>query len=162
MRTIISTVVLIVCLSACTEKDGINDAEACKHLKGGPAAAVIASMGTLEAPIIAADYRRYDITLVGSPGDKGGAVRFTADESGDFTFFFSADVHVRFGDKNGMTISPESRTTSSPACAEIKTKYIVPLNAGFTTLNVALGPDEKVSVVVGNAEHMHSDSRPPG
>jgi hypothetical protein len=155
MRTLIAMALLLVSASACGKKEESIDAEACEQLKAGPAVPVTAALGTVGAPAIAADHRRYDVTLVGSPGDKGGSVSFAAGMSGDFAFFMSADVHARFGDMGGMTISPESRTTNSPACSEIKTKYVVPLKVGSATLSFAYGPDDKVSVVVEDTAHTH-------
>lgn len=144
----------VAAATGCGHEDENPDVEGCEHLKEGPASAVTAAATATGAMAIAADHKRYDVSLVDVTGGKGGVVTFAAAKEEDYIFFLSADVPVKFS-AGGMAIAPESMAKSSPTCAEIKARYVVPLKVGTTQLDLGPTTQTSVGIVVEAAAHEH-------
>lgn len=129
------------------------DAEACEHLKEGPATSVTAA--AMNGPAVSNDHRRYDVTLAETNGQRGGQVTFAAAEQADHAFFLGKDIPVAFASASGGAIEPESVVKSSTECAEIKAKYIVPLEVGTYTLTFGPTTETTVGVVVEETALAH-------
>lgn len=137
---------LPLALAACGEDHdhADPDVEGCEHLEGGPFVAVTAE-ATLgdAAPSVADDHRAYTVTL---PAGDIGHVKFAVAEAGDYLFFLDQPVDVEFS--AGAVITPEQSTTSSPACATIRGRHLVPLGVGTTFLRLSSATIDAVNLVI--------------
>jgi hypothetical protein len=136
----------------------LPDTEGCEHMVEGPSAAVTAGADAASAGAIADDHTRYDVTFVDlAGGQKGGAVTFAADETGDFHFFFDAAVPYQVADAAGTVVEIEESSPGTEACTEIKQWDIVELAVGTYTLT--FGPTDatgvKIVVEHGGEAHDH-------
>ncbi len=150
---------LVVALCACDDDtdDQHHDehgaeaaADACEHMKDGPAQAVTAAATEADAPVVSIPHTRVDVTLTDHGGANGGFLRFEADEAGEVVFFFGADVPVKVG---GAALSGGEPVD---ACAEAAVHYELDLDVGPVTIEV--GPTDETSVgfvfvETGHEEH---------
>lgn len=128
------------------------DAEICEHLKDGPASPVTA-VASGEGPAVAADHRRYDVTLAPVSGGNGGTVHFRPAAARDFVIALGADIPLVVTDSAGATIAPERTATSSTACTEIRRRSVFPLAVGTYRLTFGPTPETRVAVVVEAGGH---------
>jgi hypothetical protein len=133
------------------------DAESCEHLKEGPASGVTAapSQTAEDAPSVATDHRRYDITLVEVPGGKGGVVKFASPEATEYRVFLSRDVPFKVSDDAGPVAIEES-VTSSTECAEIKARHTFELGVGTYTFEFGPTAETEVGLVIEEVAHDHA------
>ncbi len=139
-------------LLACGGDDGAEQAEtpagdACEHMEGGPAEAVVAGEEAGDAPSITFEHARVDVSLGGPEGARGGYVRYEADEAADFTFFLDADVPV------ALVGGAFEASEAVEACAAVAIGYTAALEVGPVVLKI--GPTDRgtVSVVTVEAGH---------
>jgi hypothetical protein len=132
------------------------DLEACEHMKGGPAAPVMAADAfSISAPPVSNDHKRYDLTLSGSAGGKSGFVTFAVSKTGEYVVYTSAPVTLNLKSASMAVVAAESSAASVPGCTEVKGKQVFDLAVG--TYVIGLGPEtiDKVSLVVEAHDHAH-------
>ncbi|HWM84507.1 MAG TPA: hypothetical protein VNO33_01690 [Kofleriaceae bacterium] len=155
-----SLLALTLSLAACGSDDPAEesiDVEGCEHLSEGPAVAVTAGATPEEAPGVADDHMRYDVTLVPVDGGNGGTVAFDSAEAADFVFFLGADVALGITDSGAQAVTIEESATSSPECVEIRGRHVAELTVGTHYLSLGPTAEESVSLVIehaaGHEEH---------
>lgn len=146
---LLSTTLLI----GCGDDDESGEAEACEHLKEGPASSINASATTSGAPAVSNDHKRYDITFTDVTGGKGGTVSFAASEQAEYTLFLNASVPVEVKDANGQKIEPEVSGNGSSECDELKVRHTFPLKVGTHTFTFGPTTSTSVSLVLEEAAH---------
>lgn len=172
MKKTIYLTLLITFLGACGSDDSDTntsntnnqttvetpESEACEHLAEGPFQAVTAAAdatGTLENA--AYEHTRVNIALADIEGGKGGFTSFESDGEGDFYFFLSADLPLKFLDGSGAEVAIESTTIGSDLCTEIAVKHVVELMVGTYTLEFGPTTETEVGLVheLAGGEHIH-------
>jgi hypothetical protein len=126
-----------------SDNHGDIDAEGCEHLTG-PTSSSVTATSAPPGPAVSADHRRYDVTLVDIAGGNGGFVTFAAVERGDYVLFFDADIPLAITTTQDVGVTISGASDSSPACAEVRKRYTVPLEIGGYYL--LLGPTTATSV----------------
>jgi hypothetical protein len=129
-----------------------TDMEGCEHTKEGPAVAAqaIASAGP-SAPVVADDHKRYDVTLVNGKG----VVKFQSGAAKDYIFFANEATQLAVTDATGKAVALEASATSSPACSEIKGRFLVELDVGVYYVSLESSA-AKVGLVIESSEaHDH-------
>jgi hypothetical protein len=132
-----------------------EDAEACEHLREGPAVPTTASASSASAPEVMAEHKRYDISLPAGTGGNTGSVSFKADHATDYTFFLSADVSLSLTSSSGQAVEFESSAKSSASCGDIKGRYVAPLEVGTYFLTFGPSSLSSVSLVIEESGHEH-------
>lgn len=125
------------------------NAEACEHLKEGPAVAVsAAAAASTDAAKIGNDHKRYDVTLVDVTGGKGGFVSFAAAKEGEYILFTSAPAKLNVKSAAMADVAAESSAASVTECTDVKGRHVYDLKVG--TYVIGIGPEtaDKVSFVV--------------
>lgn len=151
-HTVIGSVVAFaLACGGTTTPEPSPDAEACEHLKEGPATPVTAA--ATNGPAVSNDHRRYDVTLAETGGQRGGQVTFAATEQSDYVFFLGKDIPVTFANASGGAVEVESVEKSSTECTEIKAKHTVPLDVGTYTLTFGPTTETTVGVVIEETAH---------
>lgn len=152
---LLSAVLLSTALLAACGGEESADAEACEHLKEGPASTVTAAATASGAPAVNNDHRRYDITLADINGGKGGSVSFAVAEAATYVLFTTVDAGLGVKNANGQDVTVSQRTTSSTECTEVKGRYTVPLTVGTHTLS--FGPVSATTLSLVIEEEAHGD-----
>lgn len=149
-----TTVALVACGGGHEDED--IDAEACEHLASGPYTPVTATATSTGAPAIADDHMAYTITLPAGGAGNSGFVSFAAAELGYYGVFFDQAVTATFTTSAGAPITPAESTTSSPACAEVRGRYMVPLEVGTAFLELSSPTVSSVNLVIElHVDHEH-------
>ncbi len=139
---------------------GVED-EGCDHMEGGPNVAITAAAAASATTIPdgTAGHIRIDVTLVGDGDAKGGVVRYTADEAGDFYLFLSKDVPVTITDPGaGLSVAAEATHGPVDACPTIITKhYGFELEAKPYLITFGPTSEASVSYVIeaAHGDHAH-------
>lgn len=117
-------------------------AEACEHLRNGAVIPVTAALDPPDAPPIAADHRRYDVSLVDlGDGRFSGVVSFQAPVAGGYVLFLDHDVGVVVEGPDGALVVVHDTVVGSSACPTVvAASHRIPMTAGRHTL--AFGPDD--------------------
>lgn len=136
--------------AACGEHDHDDpDAEACGHLRGGPAENVTASATpAATAPAVRSDHRRYDVALVDAGGGKGGSVSFASSAARDHVLYTDVAVPVRVATAAMMEIAPSASATETPACPEIKGRHVFRLGVGPHVITFGPTSADRVGLVI--------------
>lgn len=156
MRIVHVLPMMFLAAAACGDEptDEDPDVEGCEHLENGPYVAVTASNAPdASAPAVAADHQAYTITLPAGVIGNGGYVSFPVGEAGDYLFFLDQTVTAAFTTSAGAAIAPEESATSSPACATIRGRHLVPLEVGTAFLQLSSETVATVNLVIEPAAH---------
>jgi hypothetical protein len=151
-RTILTSTLslLVLGITGCPAEEN-PDAEGCEHLQIGPAAAVTA-VATGDGPAVAADHKRYDITLPASASQYVGNVSFAPDHAGLWILFLNSDAPVVVKNGAGTTLTPTATATSSTQCTEIKGRHTYDLAVGTNVITIGPTTATSVGMVI---EHSH-------
>jgi hypothetical protein len=135
---------------ACGDDEKKEDpvAEACEHLKDTPVAvSAVAVSGIANAPAVAADHKRYEITLPSEGSGKQGAVKYAATMAGEMQVFLSADVPLKVTTAMGTEVEAEGGKKTTAPCTELKAWYVYDVEVG--TYNLTLGGPSSSTASVG-------------
>lgn len=140
-------------------EDGEHDpaAEGCEHL-GAAATPITATAAGTATPTasIAADHKRYDVTLPDAPGGgKLGQVKFASAAAGHLLVYLSADLPIRLTDANGAEVTPSESGKTGP-CTQLAAWYEFHVAVGPYTL--ALGGPSTTTSVVGVVLETETDA----
>ena len=141
------------------EEHHTNEAEqeACEHLQEGPDAPVTATADAAGAPLVAADHKRYVITLPASGGQRSGMVRFNSPEEVEWSFIMDRDVPLIVRDAAGNSVPIVEKLKDSKFCGEVKAHYLLVLGVGPYTLEFGPTGEESIQMVVAES---HPESHP--
>jgi hypothetical protein len=129
---------LALVAGACGHDDHLTPAEdACEHIGDAPVSLTAAEAGAA-APRVSEGHTRYEITLVGEAGSKGGRVDLVVAEAGDVHLFFSQAIPLALEDGQGQPVAAESSRADVTECAGVSTEHVFDLGVG--TYALALGP----------------------
>lgn len=117
-------------------------ADACEHLRNGTVTPVTASLDPRDAPAIAANHRRYDVSLVDlGDGNFGGVVSFDAPVAGDYVLFLDTNVGVvAEGPGGALVVVHDSHVGSAICPTTVAISHRISMEAGRHTLD--FGPDD--------------------
>jgi hypothetical protein len=138
-------------LSACGDdkkKEEDPVAEACEHLKDPPVAVTAAAVtATTTIPSVAADHKRYEVTLPSEGTGKQGVVKFSSTMKGEMTVFLSADIPLTVETSTGAGVGAEGGKKTTAPCTELKAWYVYDVDVG--TYNLILGGPTSSTASVG-------------
>ncbi len=138
-----------------THTDGETPLEhACEHIAGTPTAVTAASTDA-GSPDVSKPHTPYSVQLIDFKANKGGMVKFVADESTDFIIFLSSAIPLKVRDAAGGDIDIEETITSGIDCAGIKAYHTVPLTQGTSYLEFGPTSETQVKMVIEEGEHGH-------
>lgn len=163
---------LVVALGACDDGSGDEggtggaggahvhggpEEEACEHMGEGPATPVTAAEAAAEAPAVADDHRRYDVTLIGAADGTSGTLSFAAATAGDYAFFLSAAVPFELRDATGAVVAIEATEQGSELCPGVVAVSHTIAVPAVGLHSIVLGPttETTVSLVIEPAAHDH-------
>jgi hypothetical protein len=142
--------VMAVALVGCPEEGTEVEQELCLHLRTGEMHQVTAA--ETNPPPIAADHRRYEVTLADVGTQKGGSLSLVVEHGGEFIFGLGRDVPLEVRQANGDVVPVESVSRGSAACAELAATHTYELAVGSYTLVLGPTPETTVSIVVEHDE----------
>ena len=138
--------------------EGGAEEEACEHMADGPFESVTATADAMDAPSIAIEHTRVDVTLVDDGmGMYSGFVTFPAGEATEIMFFMSADVPVTVTGPDGMPVDAESTGGPSDLCpTDVLASAVYDVEVG--TYTIEIGPTAEAEVgIVHEEAGAHSD-----
>jgi hypothetical protein len=151
-------------LPACGDDEKKEDdpaAEACEHLAGAASPVTAAATGASAPPAVAADHKRYEVTLpdaTGGDAGKQGVVRFASAQHGEMQVFLGADVALKVTSSAGAEVDPEGgKRTSGLPCTQLAAWYVYDVDVGSYDLTLG-GPGNttaSVGVVIEAGAHEH-------
>jgi hypothetical protein len=136
----------VTCFAAACGGDEEEDlaAEGCEHLKEGPMVAVTAAADTTGAPAIAADHKRYDVSVAAT----GGYVSFASSQTGHLLVFLGTDVGVALTNAAGQPVAASETTKTGFPCSELKAAHEFEVGVGMYNLKLTPAAAGTVSVVL--------------
>lgn len=156
--TALFTMLATSTLAACHDDHDHEDptAEACEHL-GGPPTPITAAANNTSAPAIAADHKRYELTLPDGASGKTGVVSFTSAQKGHLIVFLSADVPLSMKGASGVDATLNESSKTGFPCAQLKASYEYEVGIGRYDLTFGGGGNTvaTVSVVLESEQHEH-------
>ena len=144
---------------------GTVDAEhACAHMTGGSSEVLRAGSDT-DLETMRETHTRYEIGLAASAGaDRGGAVRFVADEAADYAFFADQSVILSVTNSAGEAVTPElvAGEDDIEGCLDIFSAHVVPLEPGDYTVRLNAAERDTLNLVVEEVghDHEHDEAEP--
>ncbi|QRK04427.1 hypothetical protein JQX13_29715 [Archangium violaceum] len=150
-------------LAACTDTTELEEVaeHACSHAVYGPFQSVTASpLGTVSFVDVSLPHTAYVVTLPAKTNGcgYGGAVMFTAEESGEYAFLLSRVRGLRIF-QGDVEITRECRySIPSEICSDLRTAIIADLEAGqdyrleFESITAA---NAQFTLLVEEAGHHH-------
>jgi zinc transport system ATP-binding protein len=124
---------LTLVAGACGGEQPGEEIEYCEHMVEGPAVTVNA-VADGEGATVAADHKRYDVTLT----SVARSVSLAADEAEDFSIALDKNIPLTHTDSSGNAIAIEETKTSDTGCSEVAVVYTAELPVGTATLTSAV------------------------
>jgi hypothetical protein len=147
---------------ACGDDDKKEEdpaAEACEHLAGTSSPVTAAAAGATDAPAVAANHKRYEVTLPDATGAAGkqGVVKFASTMAGEMQVFLSADVPLKVASSSGTELAPEGGKQTTTPCTQLKAWYVYDVEVGSynLTLGGAGNTTASIGVVIEAGAHEH-------
>lgn len=132
-------------------------ADACTHLKNGPAKAHTLTKDAGGAPDLTIEHNRLDLTFVDVGSGQGGVGTWKSGEATDYVLLMSADVAVKITDSTGAEVKPEESLPTPSGCPEAAIAHKVEFAVGTYTLTFGPGTDTGVKAIISEVggEHGH-------
>lgn len=132
---------------------------ACIHAENGPFQAVTAApLGTTPFVDVNQPHTAYNVTLPGRPGNYGGSVIFTPEESTEYAFLLSRYRGLRIFDGN-TEVARECRAyIPANVCSALKVVTLADLEAGKDyrlEFRAVVKKNSKFTLLVEEAAHEH-------
>ncbi len=119
---------------------GTVDAEhACAHMTGGAGETRTAKLEPENLDTVSEVHTRYEVGLLALAGaDRGGVLRFTADEAADYAFFADQSAVLTLTDERGEALTPELVVGEDDieACLDIFSAHVFHVESGDYLLQV--------------------------
>ena len=138
-------------------ESGAVDAEhACVHMTGGADEELEASQELTNLNILDELHTRYEIGLAALAGaDRGGLLRFNAEEAADYAFFADQSAILTLTDENGETLSPElvAGEDDIEGCLNIFSAHVFYIEPGDYLLQINAAERDTLSLLVEEVGH---------
>ena len=141
-------------------ESGVVDAEhACAHMTGEGEALDDGRAGT-PPPVVDETHTRYEIGLATlADADRGGSLRFSADEAGDYAFFADQSAILTLTDGKGATLTPElvAGEDEVEGCLDIFSAHVFQLEPGDHELQINAAERDTLALIVEEVGHVHEE-----
>lgn len=132
-------------------ESGSVDAEhACVHLTGGAGEVLRAGSGA-DLETMRETHTRYEVGLMTLAGaDRGGALRFVAEDGADYAFFADQNVILSVTDGAGEAVTPEvvAGEDDVEGCLDIFSAHVIHLEPGDYTVQISAAERDTLKLIV--------------
>ena len=131
---------------------------ACAHMTG-EGEALEASQEPANLNTLGELHTRYEINLALAGADRGGWLRFSAEEAADYAFFADQNVILTLTDENGETLSPElvAGEDDIEGCLDIFSAHVFHLEPGDYLSQINAAERDTLSLLVEEVGHGDED-----
>ena len=137
-------------------ESGAVDAEhACVHMTDGSGTKLTAGLEP-ELDTVDEPHTRYEIGLLALAGaERGGLLRFSADEAADYAFFADQSAILMLTDENGEALSPElvAGEDDIEGCLDIFSAHVFFVEPGDYLLQINAAERDRLSLLVEEVGH---------
>ena len=141
-----------------SEEGTVDTEHACAHMMGTGEALDAAREGT--PPPMDETHTRYEIGLTTLAGaDRGGSLRFSAEETSDYAFFADQSVILTLTDDAGVTVVPElvAGEDEVEGCLDIFSAHVFHLEGGEYGLQINAAERDTLNLIVEEVGHAHEE-----